>query len=162
MTTPRVRPAGPGDIDELVRLILAFRDHLGADRPDATAAAASIREIHETGVSEFALARLPSAAAPVGYLQMLILPSVWTEGQEACLEDVFVEPTAWRQGVGTALLAYALDRAQRAGATAIALTTNEKNERAQAFYLAHGFRAAGEARYPGGREVRFVRRVSGS
>lgn len=162
MTTPTVRPAGPADIDELVRLILAFRDHLGAKAPDAASAAASIREVQAKGVGEFALASLPSFPAPVGYLQMLILPSVWTAGREAYLEDVFVERAAWRQGVGTALLRYALERARRAGATVMALTTNEQNEQARAFYSAHGFREAGEARYPGGREVRLVRGVGGA
>ncbi len=160
MSHPIVRPVAPGDVASVVRLILAFRDFLGADQPDAISAAASIREIQAVGQSEFALASLSPDGPSVGYSQLLILPSVWTPGGEAWLEDLFVEETAWRKGVGSALLEHALARARLAGATAIGLTTNEYNERAQAFYGAHGFRAAGEARYQGGREVRFTRSLT--
>lgn len=159
---PTVRPAGPDDVAALVRLIVAFRDFLGADRPDAAAAAVAVREILSDGRGEFALAYLAGSDEPVGYSQMLILPSVWAEGREAYLEDLFVQESAWRKGVGGALLEHAFARAQRGGASVIALTTNENNERAQAFYVAHGFRAAGEARYHGGREVRFARGLTGS
>lgn len=161
VATPTVRQAGPDDVAALVRLILAFRDFLGAERPSATAAALAVREIQSDGRGEFALAFLAGSVEPVGYSQLLILPSVWAEGREAYLEDLFVHESAWRSGVGSALLEHAFARARRAGASVIALTSNEHNERAQAFYVAHGFRAAGEARYHGGREVRFARGLTG-
>lgn len=48
--------------------------------------------------------------------------------------------SSWRgQGIGAALLRDAEDRARRAGAVLLQLTTNKSRNRTHAFYRAHGF-----------------------
>ena len=75
------------------------------------------------------------------------------------LEDIFVEDAARGRGVGAALLDHAMARAGARGASVLVLSTNEQNQQAQRFYAAHGFRAAGEARWGSGREIRWLRRL---
>ena len=67
---------------------------------------------------------------------------------QAELESIAV-PEAWRRaGVGSALLVSVRVWAQKHGAASLELEVRAANERAQAFYAAHGFRAEGRrARY---------------
>ena len=74
----------------------------------------------------------------------------------------YVDPAHWRQGVGSALMACALERLAQAGYSQAALWVLADNVRARAFYERHGWLAdgarkiyelAGE-RYP---EVRYCR-----
>ena len=56
------------------------------------------------------------------------------------LDGLFVEPTAWRAGVGRALVEHCAAEARVAGATVLHVTGNPH---AEGFYLACGFTASG-------------------
>ena len=74
----------------------------------------------------------------------------------------YVDPAHWRQGVGSALMAAALEHLARAGYPEAALWVLEENPRARAFYERHGWVADGArklfevagGRYP---EIRYRR-----
>ncbi|MFB6835893.1 GNAT family N-acetyltransferase [Streptomyces sp. NPDC056361] len=55
------------------------------------------------------------------------------------LSQLHVLPSRWRAGVGAELHAACVDAWRAAGATGARLEVFEKNERAQAFYAAHGW-----------------------
>ncbi|MFD3996653.1 GNAT family N-acetyltransferase [Streptomyces sp. NPDC058583] len=55
------------------------------------------------------------------------------------LTQLHVLPARWRAGVGTELHAACVDDWRAAGVTEARLEVFEKNERAQAFYAAHGW-----------------------
>ncbi|MEU6881191.1 GNAT family N-acetyltransferase [Streptomyces sp. NPDC046712] len=55
------------------------------------------------------------------------------------LTQLHVRPDRWRRGVGAELHAACLDRWRAAGVTGARLEVFEKNERARAFYAAHGW-----------------------
>jgi putative acetyltransferase len=55
------------------------------------------------------------------------------------VDHLWVRPEFMGQGVGSALLDHAVDRARRAGFDRLTLDCFEKNEKALAFYRARGF-----------------------
>jgi GNAT superfamily N-acetyltransferase len=55
----------------------------------------------------------------------------------------FVAPGLWRRGVGRALMTAALDSLRERGCTEATVWSFETNERANAFYEAHGFERDG-------------------
>jgi GNAT superfamily N-acetyltransferase len=62
------------------------------------------------------------------------------------LRTMFVSSARWRGGVGTALLAAALDELRRRGYAEATLWSFADNTRANAFYEANGFRQDGAER----------------
>lgn len=60
------------------------------------------------------------------------------------LAAIYVEPTRWRQGVGTALVEAALDALRASGWRELTLWVLAGNAPALAFYRRFGFRADGE------------------
>lgn len=60
------------------------------------------------------------------------------------LDGICVDPAARGRGVGTLLLAAAVEKAKRAGAKAVRLSVIDANPRARALYERRGFRAIGD------------------
>jgi GNAT superfamily N-acetyltransferase len=78
------------------------------------------------------------------------------------LYAIYVEPGAWGGGIGTALMAHAVDELRRDGYTDASLWVLESNNRARRFYEANGWRADGAAKteqmgIAQVREVRYAR-----
>ncbi|MFN4176553.1 GNAT family N-acetyltransferase [Phenylobacterium sp.] len=63
------------------------------------------------------------------------------EDGDAELDGLFVEPDAWRRGIGARLVDEAARRARDAGARSLHVVANE---RALAFYAACGFEVTGQ------------------
>lgn len=63
------------------------------------------------------------------------------------LVAIYVDPSLWRKGVGTALLAEAQQRAAQSGFEEMSLWTLRGNERAQAFYEHLGWKPDGTTRF---------------
>ena len=61
-------------------------------------------------------------------------------GIRSIIEDVIVDNSARGQGIGDALMKYAIDLARRKGAGNISLTCNPKREKANRLYLRMGFK----------------------
>lgn len=154
---PEIRVASAIDLDVLVRLVAAFRDHLGQATPSDADLRASIARLLQDAGAEFFLARGAGNAA-LGYVQCRYRYSAWTSALEAELEDVFVVREARRRGVGRRLVAFAMARAVVKGCRSIGLNTNERNESALALYRRCGF-AAERAFWNGGRQLWLQRRL---
>jgi ribosomal protein S18 acetylase RimI-like enzyme len=61
-------------------------------------------------------------------------------GVRSIIEDVIVDTSARGQGIGEALMKYAIDLARKKGAQNITLTSNPMREAANRLYLRVGFR----------------------
>ena len=148
---PTIRRASARDLDALVRLAVAFRDHLGQSTPSEAEFHASMAALVRDAGTEFFLA-CDGQGAVLGYVQARYRYSAWTSALEAELEDVFVVPEARRRGVGGRLVAFATARATARGCRAMGLNTNERNADALALYGRMGFRSE-RPRWQGGRQL---------
>jgi ribosomal protein S18 acetylase RimI-like enzyme len=60
-------------------------------------------------------------------------------GLRSIIEDVIVDESARRQGIGAALMRYAIELAREAGAEGVSLTSNPQREAANQLYQSMGF-----------------------
>jgi ribosomal protein S18 acetylase RimI-like enzyme len=146
-----IRVASEIDLDALVRLGTAFRDHLGQSTPSDADFRASIAMLLKDAGTEFFLA-CGAGETGLGYAQCRYRYSAWISAPEAELEDIFVARQARRQGMGRQLLEFAMARATRRGCRLMGLNTNERNQGALALYRKCGF-VAERPLWDGGRQL---------
>lgn len=77
----------------------------------------------------------------VGFTALRVVPCVFYSTPHAELTELFVEAAYRRRGIGRALIAYAVELAQQAGADEMTVLTGFDNHEAQALYRAMGFEA---------------------
>ena len=76
-----------------------------------------------------------SEARVVGTFALLIMDNLGHQGTpSAIIEDVAVDPALHGQGIGKAMMQYAIRLAAENGCYKVALSSNLKRERAHAFY----------------------------
>jgi ribosomal protein S18 acetylase RimI-like enzyme len=155
-----VRRATAADLDVLVELALALRDHLTQAAPSADEFRVGFARLLAEDAAQFFLACAADGSA-LGYVQCRMRFSAWSGGTDVELEDVFVASAARGAGVGRTLVEAVLSHAGAAGCRVAGLTTNERNEPALALYRRLGF-AAERARWQGGRQLWLERRLSPS
>jgi ribosomal protein S18 acetylase RimI-like enzyme len=78
-------------------------------------------------------------AGPDGLALMRFKPSLWSDGLEAYLEELYVVPHLRGQGIGTAMMERAMDLARDRGATRMDLGTSTDDTAARALYERLGF-----------------------
>jgi ribosomal protein S18 acetylase RimI-like enzyme len=76
----------------------------------------------------------------VGVAVLRLQPSLWSQGMEAYLAELYVVPARRGQGFGRALITEALRVARERGADYAYLITSEDDRAAQRLYEAAGFR----------------------
>jgi ribosomal protein S18 acetylase RimI-like enzyme len=70
----------------------------------------------------------------VGLANVIFHMSGWLEQPSCYLQDLFVSPSARKQGVGRALLEHVTSRVKEAGGARVHWLTKENNYRARALY----------------------------
>jgi ribosomal protein S18 acetylase RimI-like enzyme len=138
-TAPRAWVAEPHEAEAVARLIGAFRDYYGREKPSDNAILAAVERLIETPDTEYLLAAPDDDSPPLGIIQLRFRFSVWTSAPDCWLEDLFVDARARRRGVAEALMELAFARARERGVRRIELDTWESNEPALALYRRHGF-----------------------
>jgi GNAT superfamily N-acetyltransferase len=134
VTAIRIRPAEARELAALgelkLRASLAWGDHLEA--------LASMPEARTVPPEHLPFLFVAEAAGRIlGFATVLAGPGP----EAAVLEDLFVEPDAWRQGVGRGLVLEAERRARALGAASLQVIAG----RARGFYGACGFAVTGRA-----------------
>jgi len=152
-----LRAANDADLDSLVRLAVAFRDHLEQGTPSEGEFRTWFAALLQDPATDFLVA-CDASGESVAYVQIRYRHSAWVAGLQAELEDVFVSAEARGRGLGGRLVDLAVARAADKGCRSVGLTTNERNQSALALYERLGF-AAERARWQGGRQLWLERRL---
>jgi ribosomal protein S18 acetylase RimI-like enzyme len=121
------------------RLLHDFNREYDEPSPPPEKLTGRLEELMATGLVTVLLAR-ESAGAPVGVAVVRLQPSLWSEGLEAYLAELYVVPARRGQGYGRALITEALRVARERGADYAYLITSEDDRAAQRLYEAAGFR----------------------
>ena len=137
MTEPdlSVRRAADADADAIGRLLHDFNTEFQEITPGPAALADRVREL--LAAEDFVV--LLGGREPRGLAVLRFRPSIWTEGLECYLAELYVQPAHRRRGVGLALMTAALDAARAGGADHIEVATSEDDEGARALYERFGF-----------------------
>ena len=137
--------------DPIVELVCACRDHVKQKRPSDAEIASSVERLLADPATDFLVAMSAQSGA-VGYVQLHYHYSLWVNGLQAQLEDLFVASSFRRRGIGLELVQAAVTRANERAARFIWLNTNERNLDAMRLYTKAGFSSARE-RWQGGRQL---------
>jgi ribosomal protein S18 acetylase RimI-like enzyme len=132
----RIEAASAADLNQLVRLYVAYRLFYG-ETPEQERAATFIRDRVTQLSGRYFLAWNEDNA--VGFMHLM--PSTNTLAMRPIwfLEDLYVDPAARGQGVATALLSYAEAFARDTGAERLTLATAHDNLAAQHIYEKLGY-----------------------
>jgi len=122
--------------DEIQMALERLIPQLGAHKTPPTRE--ELKELVVSGCSMLLVAREPQAQDPIVGALCLTIYRVPT-GLRSIIEDVIVDENRRRQGIGEALVRYALDLARAAGAEGVSLTSNPQREAANQLYLSMGF-----------------------
>lgn len=139
-------------------MAVAFRNHLERDTPTQLDFEHSVTRLLHSPDALFLVAT--GEEGPVGYVLLRFRYSMWVCGLEATIEDLFVDPSARKQGVGKALIEGALDAAIAQGCLSVCLDTNEFNIASTAIYTQLGFNAI--SKRWNGRQVFFRKSLQGA
>ena len=122
--------------EELHAALKRLVPQLGAHKTSPT-----FEELNKLVISESStllVARQCSEADPIVGILCLTIYRVPT-GLRSLIEDVVVDENARRQGIGEALVSYAIDLAKEAGADGVSLTSNPQRQAANQLYQSMGF-----------------------
>jgi len=134
-SSPPVRRAGAEDAGAVGQLLYDFNREFGEPTPDPPALARRVEELLEAGDTLVLLA----GAGPDGLAVLRFRLSIWNEGLECYLAELYVVPDRRGRGLGRALMVEAMDQARSRGADSMDLGTSEGDVAARALYESLGF-----------------------
>ncbi len=141
MTRDGPRPARAEDAPEIARLLDAFNREFDEFTPGVEVLERNVRELIEDDGATFLLTGSFAVAA------LRFRRSIWTDGRDAYLEELYVAPQRRGRGLGRALLEAAMQHARERGAAHIDLNTSVDDVAARSLYESAGF-----TNHEGGRE----------
>ncbi len=130
-----VRRGSIADAPDLGRLLYEFNAEFSEPTPPADVLAVRLARLIERGEATALLA----GSAPDGFALLRFRPSLYSEGLDAHLEELYVVPDRRGRGIGRAILEATMEAAREAGAVHIDLGTSVDDTAAQALYEKLGF-----------------------
>jgi len=130
-----VRRAGVADAEIIGRLLHDFNTEFDEITPGPEALADRVREL--LAGDDFIV--LLAGDEPRGLAVLRLRPSIWTQGLECYLAELYVQPEHRRRGLGRALMTATLHTAGDRGADYIEVATSEDDVAARALYEKFGF-----------------------
>ena len=127
------------DVPCMAAMAAALRDELGQDEPTESEFRERIAGLINDPDTDYLVAT-DSDGACLGFVQQRYRRSIWSAGEEANLEELYVSQSARRLGLGARLVEMAVERARSRGCDVVTLDTNERNLGAIALYKRLGFR----------------------
>jgi len=121
---------------ELQEALQRLVPQLGAHKAPPTTE--ELRKLVGSGSSTLLVAREINKHSPIVGILCLTVYRVPT-GVRSIIEDVIVDESMRRRGIGEALVRQALDLAREAGADGVSLTSNPQREAANRLYQSLGF-----------------------
>jgi ribosomal protein S18 acetylase RimI-like enzyme len=134
--------ARSGDLPQLVELLGILFAEEAEFMPDPQKQARGLRLILEDPASGWTCVAREGARV-LGMVSVLRTVSTAEGGPAGLLEDLVVRPECRGRGIGSRLLAYAIEQARADGLLRLTLLTDAANERAQRLYERAGFRLSG-------------------
>jgi ribosomal protein S18 acetylase RimI-like enzyme len=119
----------------VARLFTEFNLEFDEPTPERELATKRVVEHIEQGHSTFLLI----GDGPDGFAQLRFQASIYADGLESHLQELYVVPAQRGRGLGRALLEAALDEARAGGAYHITLSTPEAAAAARRLYESAGF-----------------------
>jgi ribosomal protein S18 acetylase RimI-like enzyme len=151
-----VRVGGAADAVLLGEMLHAFNAEYGEHEPSAATVAALAGPQLESGEVAVLFTEDLVDDRPAGFAQLRLHRSLYSPGQDATLEELWVRPAARGRGLGRELLESAMAHARRLGATRIELNTSTDDVAARALYASAGF--TNEEGGPGGPSMLYYER----
>jgi ribosomal protein S18 acetylase RimI-like enzyme len=130
-----VRRAEAADADTVGQLLHAFNSEYDEPTPGPQALTERVRRLLGTGDTVILL----GGAGPHGLAVLRFRLSIWAEGLECYLAELYVVPDQRGRGLGRSLMATAMEVARQEGATYMDLGTREDDVAARALYESLGF-----------------------
>jgi ribosomal protein S18 acetylase RimI-like enzyme len=130
-----IKLAGPEDAGDVVRLLIGFRDWWGRDEPPEEAWRRGVALLLADELTDVLLGGDP----PTGVAVLRYRHSLWWDALDCNLEDLFVEESGRRSGLGEQLVLASIERARERGCHRVELDVNESNTAAVALYEKLGF-----------------------
>ena len=130
-----IRIAAPDDCAVIGELLDAFNREFDDPTPGPAKLAQRLRELIESGDTIVVL----GGDEPEGLAVLRFRRSIWTEGLECYLAELYVVPKRRGQGLGRALMLAAMELARERGADYMDLNTGEQDVAARALYERLGF-----------------------
>jgi len=121
---------------ELCEALQRLIPQLGAHKVPPTRE--ELNALIESGSTTLLVARDPDESGPIAGILCLAIYRVPT-GLRSIIEDVIVDETMRRRGIGEMLMRHAIDLARTAGAEGVTLTSNPRREAANLLYQSMGF-----------------------
>lgn len=136
----RTRVATVDDAHLIARLLRDFNAEFGEPAPDQEWLAGRIAELLRQGATAVILLDGARSDVPAdGLAVMRFRPSLWDDGDECHLAELYVRPPMRGLGLGRKLLAAAMQYARDRGATSMDLATTSEDTAAMALYESMGF-----------------------
>jgi ribosomal protein S18 acetylase RimI-like enzyme len=131
----QIREASVEDVPEIARLLFDFNTEYEAATPPVAELTRHATRMLRAGEMTVLLA----GDGPDGFALLRFRSSVWTEQQEAYLQELYVVPDLRGQGIGQALMEAVLESCRAHDAAWIELNTAESDEAARGLYEKLGF-----------------------
>jgi GNAT superfamily N-acetyltransferase len=134
MTITRV--AETDDAPAVARMLHDFNVEFGTPTPGADFLTSRIGELLVSGD----VAVVVGGEGPLGLAVLRFRPSLWSDGTDAYLEELYVVPDHRGEGVGGAIMAAAMELARERDAVEMHINVDEPDVDARRFYERLGFR----------------------
>jgi ribosomal protein S18 acetylase RimI-like enzyme len=132
---PKVWEASSDDAEAIGRLLHDFNTEYDEPTPEPSALAERVRRLLAEGDTSVLL----GGSGPDGLALMRFRTSLWSEGLECYLAELYVVPERRGRGLGRALMNAAIEHARRRGADHMDLGTSEDDVAARGLYESLGF-----------------------
>lgn len=133
---PPVREAATDDAPLLARMLHDFNTEFEDPSPGVEVLSDRVAEFIEADVKTYLL----GGEGPDGFAQVDFVPSVWSDGPIAHLDELYVVPAQRGRGIGRALMEAVLGLARERGAAGAEVVTGEDDTEARGLYESVGFR----------------------
>jgi len=130
-----VRGAGPADAEAIGHLLYDFNREFGEPTPSPAELATRIRVLLAQGDTTV----IVGGTGPDGLAVLRFRLSIWSQGHECYLAELYVVPECRGFGLGRALMETAMEEARRRGADYMDLGTSETDTAARHLYESLGF-----------------------
>jgi len=131
----QIREAGVEDAAAIARLLHDFNTEYEEETPPV----AELTRHAERMLGDGEMTVLLAGEGPDGLALLRFRPSVWTEQQEAYLQELYVVPELRGRGIGQALMEAVLATCRAHDAAWIELNTGETDVAARGLYRKFGF-----------------------